>query len=155
MTMHSITSNTSEIEQSCARALWALAWSQAMDVLGHSDKLAGRDVYDFMPPIPGLAHVLAARVVALAEHRGGGNIHALYAKAKREPLTLSWHKPASEDRFGECLAYMALGHGVSWYDDHPEFLDFRGQTFDVPDVCAGYLDMYAEDYVRRTRGKVR
>jgi hypothetical protein len=33
----------------------------------------------------------------------------------------TWMFYEQEQRFGECLAWMALGAGVSWFDDHARF----------------------------------
>lgn len=38
-----------------------------------------------------------------------------------EKMEASWICKQYRERFGVCLAYMAMGHGVSWFDDHAKF----------------------------------
>ena len=91
----------------------------------------GADWMDIAPPVSDDARLFAAELA--------GQIKALNKKSllflARDAATADGFDPDDgfeeiptrrgcsylED-FGHCLAMQALGHGVSWFDDHEEFL---------------------------------
>jgi hypothetical protein len=91
----------------CAKTLWAMAWADAMEEHGRSVR---GDILACMPPLPALALVEAARIIARAETDNRLNIHACLAQAAEDDQNAR--------RFGECLAYSYVGAGISWEDDH-------------------------------------
>ena len=116
-----------ELIEGMASALWVAAWASALEEAGESFP-SGADLMDLAPPPPPEAYT-AARKLA----------REIARKSKRS-MPLLWQDAASAagshfrrptlDLFGHYLAMEALGHGVSWFDDHPDF-DIK-----IPDVEA-------------------
>ena len=106
------------IAEGCAGILWGLAWA---DHAEETDccSLSGRQIEDHMPAIGEMAFYEAGQIIGALEQASGYNILALFSIALRDdglnPET-AFEKYA--ERFGNCLAYGALGHGVAWSDDH-------------------------------------
>jgi hypothetical protein len=99
-----------------ATILWGLAWADHAD--GHKCcNLSGCKIEDHMPEIPPIAWQWAERIAGRIEGEIGISLLALYAAALRAGSA----SDGDEQRFGECLAYAAMGHGVSWLDDHDDF----------------------------------
>lgn len=132
------------ITLACARTLWAMAWADAMEEQGRSVR---GDIFECMPPVPALALVEAARIVARAETDNRLNIHACLAQAAES----AW----DHHRFGECLAYSYVGAGISWEDDHAPLMltcAIYGETrrFKWPHgETPVQLALYAENLVSR------
>ena len=67
----------------------------------------------------------AEALIASIERRNDAPIDRLYARAVALVDALDDHvrrkrpEPTPE-RFGNCIAYVAIGAGVSWVDDYPE-----------------------------------
>lgn len=105
-----------------ATILWGHAWASAAEALGQS--LAGQRIEEIMPPIPKDAWVQAIRLAGQYEGVNACEMSNLYYRAMmadgREGFG-TWAFYEQEQRFGECLAWMALGAGVSWFDDHKHF----------------------------------
>lgn len=125
-----------------ASMLWATEWANHAEEHGCCS-LSGVNVYDVMPEVPQAALDLAWRLVGKLEQANGVHIAVIYSRAmaaigkvhpkpadgsigneewvyetKREQYYADY---ADCERFGECLAHMAVGAGVSWFDDHAEF----------------------------------
>lgn len=128
------------ITHACAKTLWAMAWADAMEDSGQSVR---GDIFECMPPVPALALVEAARIVARAESDNRLNIHACHAQAAAQ----------DEERFGMCLAYSYVGAGISWEDDHApimlrDSLSGESRRFKWPHgQTPVQLHMWAEDTV--------
>lgn len=126
-----------EILSGMATILWGSAWADHAEE-ARCTNLSGEEITNIMPDIPKEAHEHAARIAAEYEKLNGVPVEALYERAveadkrevgampydglpaREEPGTPEWFEAYAE-RFGECLAYEAMGAGVSWEDDHAEF----------------------------------
>lgn len=104
------------IVEGIATILWCSAWAQHVDE-HHCCRLSGCRIEDHAPEAPDQAYAHARAVVASVEAANGMSVSALYR------LACDVHGPgaASATRFGECMAYAAMGDGVSWFDDHAGF----------------------------------
>lgn len=104
-----------------ATIFWGTAWADHAEEHGCCS-LAGCKIEDIMPPIPSEARELAQRLVGKIEGANGCDLWKLYARAlEADGLDYTTHGDAHAERFGECLAYEAMGAGVSWTDDHEEY----------------------------------
>lgn len=78
----------------------------------------GEDWMDYLPSIPPNAYALAGELWAMLEasNPGGCGVYTLAERAK----AVDGEAPDPE-QFGHYLAMQAMGHGVSWFDDHKTF----------------------------------
>jgi hypothetical protein len=78
----------------------------------------GEDWMDYLPEIPPNAYALAGELWAMLEaaNPGGCGVYTLAERAE----AVDGEKPDPE-QFGHYLAMQAMGHGVSWFDDHKTF----------------------------------
>lgn len=107
-----------KIINGAAEMLWALAWADHAEDTGCTD-LSGCEITTIMPDVGLSAFIEAGRVIGATEHQSHANIHALLWMCLRaDGLDPEACADDYMDRLGGCLAYMALGHGVSWFDDH-------------------------------------
>lgn len=160
-----------------ACVLWGSAWADHVE--GHRcRRLSGMKIEEVMPPIPPEAYAMAERILGHIEQANGMSWPRLLAQAwkadcKAEKFeedadyifkdadyrSLSYHGEYAS-RFGECLAYAAMGAGVSWEDDHAHFplevpLCGEDSSFELQHLagnrceepgrafctsCSGYLD---------------
>lgn len=106
-----------EFVDAAARAMWVSSWASAAEEQGES---FGGDLMDVAPPTPDeaieAAEVFATRLARVNEV----DIDRLWVRAAHAPGK-HYREPTVED-FGHYLAMASLGHGVSWFDDHPPFL---------------------------------
>lgn len=113
-----------EILSGMATILWGSAWADHAEEK-RCTRLAGEKIENIMPDIPKEAHEHAEQIAAEYEKLNGCTLHDLWLRA----LTADGqHHPFLDnsggdtaERFGECLAWMVMGAGVSWFDDHAEF----------------------------------
>ena len=92
---------------------------------------AGEDWMDYAPPTPPNAYALAGELWnALHAANGRAGVYTLAMRAEAAD-----HKPCDRctgsgcsnidpidaEKFGHYLAMEAMGHGVSWFDDHEKF----------------------------------
>lgn len=112
-----------------AEMIWGLSWANHMEE---------HDCKKTMPEIPDEVYIFTERVLGAYWGLNGMHEHALLWKALdadgttfKTDLTPENLSEAEfnklERHFGYCLAHMAFGYGVSWFDDHKKF-DLR-----VPD----------------------
>ncbi len=119
-----------KIINGCARMLWALAWGDHAEETGCTN-LSGCDITEHNPPVGLSAFIEAGRIVGAVEQASDLNIHALLWKCLHDDgLDPDVCAADHMERFGGCLAYMALGHGVSWFDDHKPC-----DALKVPNMC--------------------
>ena len=122
-----------------ATILWASAWA---DHVEEHDcySLCGCEITDHMPAIPWAAWLAAGRLLRRVEKAHGTTIEAILECAEEmdenEGIRASSRRSGPE-RFGNCMAYEAMGAGVSWADDHAEI-----PFYDVP-----YGEFYDLRYV--------
>lgn len=106
-----------EIIEAMARAMWVSEWASEMEERGTS--FSGMDLMDVAPPTPSEAVQLAVELASDIESDNGMSLSELYSKAVNAPgRHYSEPDPSS---FGHDLAMQAMGHGVSWSDNHPRF----------------------------------
>lgn len=89
----------------------------------------GQDWMDWMPEVPPAAYALAGELWASLEAASKASVYVLANRAGRaehkcdhdcaDPCEAIDDIDAEE--FGHYLAMQAMGHGVSWFDDHEEF----------------------------------
>jgi hypothetical protein len=108
---------TSEILEGAAEGYFVQAWADAVEEAGGSFG-GGQRIDDIAPAPPAEAAQLASQLVQAIEKDGGRNIADLYQLHAEAP---GRHDREPEPReFGYYLAMQSVGHGVSWFDDHPE-----------------------------------
>lgn len=113
-----------DIRLGMATIFWALAWADHVDGERHDcTNLSGVAIENVMPPIPEEAYALARTLCFGVESANGKFIERLYQEALEADIAAYGPGGAKEAdstplRFGECLAYEAMGHGVGWDDDH-------------------------------------
>ncbi len=101
-----------------------------------------------MPEIPNIAKQLAKHLTwEIKKYNSGDGIYELWLKAVKadnpdlldmtESSVVEYSSWQDQVRFGECLAYMAMGAGVSWFDDHERF------TISVPLIENYELQLWA------------
>jgi hypothetical protein len=84
----------------------------------------GEDWMDYLPEIPPNAYALAGELwAALHAANGEAGVYSLALRAEAVD-----GKAPDPEQFGHCLAMEAMGHGVSWFDDHAKF------KIKIPDV---------------------
>ena len=145
-----------EIMEAAARALFVNAWAQAWEDAGRSTRSwAGQDLMDVAPPTNEDARQVVAGWVDKLEAANGASLDVLYERAAAANNNAiaegSNFNEASPKDFGYTLAMEAMGHGVSWTDDHaPHGLKKR-----LPDL-ESWLDVELGSESRRgSRGVVR
>lgn len=125
-----------EIIDQMARTLWVNAYASAVDELGRQRAIElgldvagpGDDWMDVAPDEPSEARRAADRLAAA--YRRANNVKQitdLLAMAAEADAVVSGVEPADllderyVEEFADSLALMALGTGVSWFDDHAVF----------------------------------
>jgi hypothetical protein len=110
------------------RAIWVTSYADWVEEMSKDERkergdvpvsLQGIEWSDAAPPAPASA-LLAAEDLYLSYKRANGKTPGeLFEIAARADGV----RPTDElaDEFGHYLAMMAMGHGVSWFDDHKEF----------------------------------
>jgi hypothetical protein len=86
--------------------------------------MSGRDICEIAPKTPRGALHAALRIAGHIEQASGMGLASLFAAAVRadggDPDAIDWQGDDAA-HFGSDLAMMAMGTGVSWFDDHAEF----------------------------------
>lgn len=111
------TTERSEIVESMARTLFVTSWADQEEEAGRT--YPGQDLMDVAPPTTPHARSAAIDLAASIEKMNGMSLDALYQQA--EHAEGEHTRIATPEDFGYSLAMMSLGHGVSWFDNHPEF----------------------------------
>jgi hypothetical protein len=108
------------IIESAARALFAQAYADAVEqgMIEGEHPGPGGEWLDVVPPTPKEFKDSAKRLIEQIEKTAGMGIEGAYLAASTMHGT-HYKEPSAED-FGWYLAMEALGHGVSWADDHPD-----------------------------------
>lgn len=111
---------------SMARTLWVNAWADWNESYGKVNT-SGKELMDIAPRTPKRAALMAAlllgRFVRANGDWGVWWVVKLASEAEGiewEEVCAGWHNLWLRD-LGHCLVMMALGSGVSWFDDHAEF----------------------------------
>lgn len=115
------------IVKGCCDILWGDAWAYHVDQVLCTN-LSGQNICNLMPEPTPDAWAAAGRVIGNVEAESlvGGKKNGMFFLF-RECLKIDGIDPDNLDRaeelklaerFGDCLAHMSLGSGVSWEDDH-------------------------------------
>jgi len=116
------TDTREEIIRGIATIFWASGWADHVEEHGCHD-LSGCEITAEMPEIPQDAWDHARKLASGVEAESRATLPTLYQRAidadAAEDIEADSHRTGPE-RFGECLAYAAMGAGVSWEDDHAE-----------------------------------
>jgi len=135
----------SEIVDAIAEILWGSSWADHVEEHG-CENLSGVHIEDVMPPIPKLAHDYAEKWAKDVEGANGKKLGTLYEEAmlanEREGEGGNENSTRSSPiAFGNSLAFMMMGAGVSWFDDNAKFdlevprHDGGGETSDLMDFA--------------------
>jgi hypothetical protein len=120
------------IANAMARAMYVSAWADHQEAMGR--RLRG-ELMDQAPATPRRAKDDAFMLIGRFECLNGMDIFALlYAAYKADGFDPYQYPPDEkyEKEFGHYLAMQALGHGVSWFDDHAKFpIKFPHIEFDL------------------------
>ena len=109
-----------KIVQGCAECLWATAWADHVEESGCYNLVACQ-IEDHMPEIELDAFIAAGRIIGAIEQASGTNIYALLwacLRADGKDPEDDAVRDEHANHFGWDIAHMALGSGVSWFDDH-------------------------------------
>lgn len=108
------------IMDGAARAFWLCAYadwaSEHKDRTDISRPKPGEDWADYAPETPGVAYFYAGQLMVMLRDKNEVPIEILWRRA----CEADGYDSDPED-FGHCLAMQAMGHGVSWFDDHEPF----------------------------------
>ena len=121
------------VVQAMASIFWGMGWADHVEE-HKCDNLSGVEITSVMPSIPAEAYAMAERALGAIEHANGMSWPCLFAAAMKADGIEGELRTASNgyeytsydyrgelaERFGDCLAHMAMGSGVSWTDDHKE-----------------------------------
>lgn len=120
-----------EVIRGIATILWASAWADHVEEHGCYN-LSGCEITAHMPEIPWCAWLAAGRLLRTVERAHCTTIDRILCRAiemdgNEGRLTADSDALDLAERFGECMAYEAMGAGVGWTDDHAEI-----PFYDVP-----------------------
>jgi hypothetical protein len=107
-----------EIVNAMARVLFVQAYAAQEEEAGRSIG-GGQDWMDHAPATSAAAGYAAMKLAIEVEKRNMLGLNTLYGACAAYYPEQHRKKPTPED-FGHYLAMQALGHGVSWDDDHPD-----------------------------------
>lgn len=122
-----------QIVNAMAKLAWALAWANHADEHGCCN-MSGVNVFDVMPQeVPECSAAYAGKLAAEIEAASGVTLDVLFNNAADNDPTVNADSSREIERFGECLVYESMGHGVAWTDDHDE---------EVPSLVLPHSDDY-------------
>lgn len=107
-----------------ARALFVEAWARNEEEKpkfrerGYGGQGHQVDIMDVAPRTSPAAMKSAKELAKDIEKQNGRSLTSLYTTAVAQE---GHRKEPNPTDFGHYLAMQAMGHGVSWWDDHPEF----------------------------------
>jgi hypothetical protein len=112
-----------------ARALFVTSWADEYEENGNRFP-PQTEIMDVAPPTPREAYDQAWRLTGMIESLNRMGVYSLFVKALQADKALDekWSVAELEqaekrwgDEFGHYLAMQAMGHGVSWFDNHENF----------------------------------
>lgn len=120
------------IHDSAARALWVTAYASFVEEIGEDEAEergldragGGEDWMDVAPETPAEADVAAENLIAaFLDMNRMDEIENLFATAMVADGEdgIDFDDTETAESFGHYLAMMAMGEGVSWFDDHKRF----------------------------------
>jgi hypothetical protein len=122
-----------------AVVIWGENWARHAEEHGCRD-LSGKEILEEMPELPDEAFLVAAKILGHIEQANQKSVHVLLDEAARADGRHGRkipYKYATE--FGSDLGMMAMGTGVSWFDDHEEF------PLEVPEIGTSDLQAIADE----------
>jgi len=115
-----------DFAEGAARAVYVQAWVDQQEEKGK--RLRG-ELMDQAPATPLSAYVWAGELIGLLTALNKASIYMLGAEAAKAEGA----DDIDANLFGHYLAMQALGHGVSWFDDHAKFpLKVPGMEYNLP-----------------------
>lgn len=113
------------IEKAIARTMFVTAWADEMEEQGKSFA-PQQEIMSVAPSTPSVAIKEAYRFVGALENQNHMMISTLiHQAAKADGLTIDSMEESQlaeyAREFGHYMSMEAMGHGVSWFDDHKEF----------------------------------
>ena len=106
-----------DVVKAMARAMFVSAWADAEEEGGR--KFGRVELMDIAPKTSPEAKQHAEKLAKQFEQKNGMSLDELLAKAAEADGAEIDSDYAEE--FGHDLAMQAMGHGVSWFDDHEKF----------------------------------
>ena len=156
-----------KILKGMARALWVTSYADWAESQGRKKRVrmprVGGDWDAVAGRTPSTANEAAQDLYVLFERENDKPMYALFEDAihadtrrAEESVPSSRHRGPiviSPEEFGHYLAMQALGHGVSWFDDHAEF-DLEFPSFEAFSTDGDELEWSPRltDVVARERG---
>jgi hypothetical protein len=118
-------SDRDDIIEGMARSLWASAYADYVEELSKQERidagtpvsLQGVDWFDDSPSTPEAADKAGLELAALYEAENDVSLDELARRAAEADGVRS----VDAESFGHYLAQMAMGSGLSWFDDHKRF----------------------------------
>jgi hypothetical protein len=113
-------SDQDDILDGMSRALFVTAYADGVEdgSLEGDEAKGGEDWMDVAPSTGADAKAFAKKLATQFEQKNGMPLWALYAKARSADG--KHREDPDPDLFGHYIVMRALGHGVSWEDDHPD-----------------------------------
>lgn len=115
---HFAVNSANDIIMAMARAFWVDAWASREEEEGRRPAGPGEDLMDAAPPTPAVAIHFARKYAKDFQTANDADLMALYERAAGMPG--KHDEEPTEEAFGHYIAMEAMGHGVSWADDHPD-----------------------------------
>lgn len=106
-----------------AKGLYSSAWADDQEETHRSSgkkglsPLSGQEITKIAPAPSASAKNAAEKLARQYEKANGKSLDDLYDDARKA----NGGQAEDAEMFGHYLAMMALGHGVSWFDDHKKF----------------------------------
>ena len=113
------TSHRDDVVDAMARALFVSAWADAEEESGRKFG-GGVELMDIAPKTSPDAKRHAEKLAKQFEQKNGMSLDELLAKAAEADSGETINADYAGE-FGHDLAMQAMGHGVSWFDDHNKF----------------------------------
>lgn len=142
-----------EILKSAARTFWVAAYADAVDryfdEYGKKASLPmavmGADWFDVAPKTQIGAVLAALQLESEFLYLNRTGLEDAYRKAELDVAGEEHRKEPTPREFGYCLAMEAMGHGVSWRDNHPDHgyeVPYIEYTCDVADDGQSLVENY-------------
>jgi hypothetical protein len=114
-----------EVLDGITRAFWTDVWVREQEEKAERTGRRvpwgpGDEITDFVPrTVPATVRRQAVEFAGALKYRNHTNLYGLYLMAMNAPGRHTREPSAAS--FGWYLGMQGMGHGVSWFDDHPQF----------------------------------
>lgn len=112
---------------------WCSSGEEIPDIFDGHVPGPGSDWMDYIPEVPTACYVEAGMLWEKIANLNNSNMYHIVTRALEAADIPT--DPEEIELFGHYMAMQAMGHGVSWFDDHPEFqvgYDADKKDFSVP-----------------------